>query len=63
MLLQDGNPQVRVEIVPVDSSGLQNALDGTMNPLIDHQGSNVAKSNSVESFLSGRNCLSGVRII
>lgn len=51
---------MRVEIVPVDSSGLPNALDNTLNPLIDHQGSSLVKSNSVESFLSGRNCLSGV---
>lgn len=53
---------MQVEFHPVDSTGKHYNLDDTLNPLID-QGNNLAKSNSVESFLSGRNCLTGVSII
>ncbi|XP_031779980.1 endoplasmic reticulum lectin 1 isoform X1 [Nasonia vitripennis] len=55
---QDGQPQVQVEIHPVDSTWKHYNLDDTLNPLID-QGNNLAKSNSVENFLSGHNCLNG----
>ncbi|XP_014229640.1 endoplasmic reticulum lectin 1 [Trichogramma pretiosum] len=55
---QDGQPQVRVEIHPLDTASKHYNLDTSLNPLLE-QGNIIAKSGTIENFLSGKNCLNG----
>ncbi|XP_035732808.1 endoplasmic reticulum lectin 1-like isoform X1 [Vespa mandarinia] len=55
---QDGDARVRVEIRPVDVVDKQNGEDDSVNSLID-QNITPAEINSVQNFLSGKNCLHG----
>ena len=57
---QDGEARVRVEIHPVDALDKRFNIDESASNLVD-QGVNLAKLSPVQSFLSGKNCLTGVR--
>lgn len=54
----DGNARVRVEIRPVDVPDKHNNGEDSVNSLTD-QNINPTKINSVQNFLSGKNCLHG----
>ncbi|XP_058792068.1 endoplasmic reticulum lectin 1 isoform X2 [Phymastichus coffea] len=56
--VMDGQPQLRVEVHPIDSNGKQFTLDDVLNPSTE-EGNELAKSNSIRNFLSGQNCLNG----
>lgn len=55
---QEGDGRVRVEIRSVDIVDKHNGAEDSVNLLID-QNVTPAESNSVQSFLSGKNCLHG----
>ncbi|KAJ8669372.1 hypothetical protein QAD02_000631 [Eretmocerus hayati] len=55
---QDGQPELRVEIRPIDTDGKHYKLEDALNPLVDQE-NNYIRSSSGENFLSGQHCLSG----
>lgn len=59
--MQDGDARVRVEIRPVDVADKQNGEEDSVNSLVD-QNITPAELNSLQNFLSGKNCLHGVSI-
>lgn len=60
-LFQDGDPRVRVEIRPIDVDKQNSEEDSVVNSIVD-QNITPTEINSVQNFLSGKNCLHGVSI-